>query len=56
MPARTAQGTGRPDGKMTRSEDAVKRDRFGVGTKGRQRVQSKANKRRRQRDRAATAL
>ena len=56
MSARTDQGTGRPDAKMSRSEDPVKRARFGEGTKARRRVQAKANAKRRQRDRDSTAL
>lgn len=54
MTARAARGTGRPDSKMSRSDDAVKRSRFGVGTSARQQVQAKANAKRRLRDRPAT--
>lgn len=51
MGARTARGTGRPDWKMSRSEDPVKRARFGSGTEARRAVQHKASTKRRQRDR-----
>lgn len=53
MPARDDRGTGRPDYKMSRWDDEVKRARFGTGTTQRQRVQAKANAKRRQRDRAS---
>lgn len=53
MAARNDRGTGRPDYKMSRWDDALKRARFGTGTTQRQRVQAKANARRRQRDRAS---
>lgn len=52
MSARTARGTGRPDWKMSRSEDPVKRARYGTGTEAHQAVQRKANSKRRQRDRS----
>lgn len=51
--AREDQGTGRPDTKMSRWDDGVKRARFGVGTPQRQRVQAQANTKRRQRDRSS---
>lgn len=53
MAARDEQGTGRPDAKMTRSEDDQKRARFGTGSAAHQGVQKKANAKRRQRDRSA---
>jgi hypothetical protein len=53
MAARTAQGTHRPDTKMSRNDDPGKRSRFGAGTPARQRVQAQANTKRRQRDRAS---
>lgn len=52
---RDDQGTGRPDTKMSRWDDGVKRTRFGSGTPQRQRVQAQANAKRRQRDRASVA-
>lgn len=55
MSARTAQGTGRPDEKMSRNEDTTKRARFGVGSRARKRAQAKGNKKRRQRDRSCPA-
>lgn len=56
MRARTDGGTGRPDAKMSHSEDPAKRARFGTGPNARKQVQAKANKKRRQRDRTSTAL
>lgn len=53
MTARTERGTGRPDSKMSRNDDALKRSRFGVGTTARQQVQAKANTKRRVRDRSS---
>lgn len=53
MPTRDDRGTGRPDYKMSRWDDEVKRARFGTGTTQRQRVQAKANAKRRQRDRTS---
>ena len=53
MPARTDQGTGRPDQKMSRSDKEWKRARFGTGTGAHQQVQAQANAKRRQRDRNA---
>ena len=50
---RDDRGTGRPDVKMSRWDDPVKRARFGTGTSQRQRLQAQANARRRRRDRAA---
>lgn len=50
MAGRNDRGTGRPDTKMSQWDDKEKRARFGVGTKLHQRVQAKANTRRRQRD------
>ena len=51
MGARTARGTGRPDQKMSRSQDRVKQERFGSGTEAHRAVQRKASTKRRQRDR-----
>lgn len=51
---RTARGTGRPDAKMSRSEDDEKRRRFGEGSSAHRAVQDQANTRRRRRDRAAS--
>ena len=51
MAARNARGTGRPDGKMTRSVDDAKIKRFGAGSPAHKSVQGKANTKRRQRDR-----
>lgn len=39
---------------MSRSDDEVKRGRFGTGTRAHKRVQDKANAKRRQRDRSAS--
>lgn len=55
MPARTERGTGRPDQKMSRSDEKWKRERFGTGTSARQQVQKQSNAKRRQRDRTASS-
>lgn len=55
MSSRDERGTGRPDTKMSHGEDDEKRARFGVGTVQRQRVQAKANAKRRQRDKTSVA-
>lgn len=55
MSVRNNQGTGRRDRKMSRWDDDTKRARFGTGSLAHERVQRKANKKRRQRDRSAAA-
>ena len=55
MSARTDQGTGRPDEKMSRSDKQWKRARFGTGSQTHQHVQTQSNTKRRQRDRNASS-
>ena len=55
MPARTERGTGRPDQKMSRSDQEWKVARFGKGTPAHQQVQTQSNTKRRQRDRTASS-
>ena len=56
MSARIDQGAGRPDTKMSRNDGPVKRARFGTGSTAHKRVQTQANKKRRQRDHTSASL